>query len=64
MDLTVARAGFILCNDLDVAAKMVSQEAVSVGGVAPKDKIKELVLYSISEEYFLVRQHLGLGIGQ
>ena len=28
-----------------------------------KDKIKELVLYSVSEEYFAVRQHLGLTIG-
>jgi len=28
-----------------------------------KDKIKELVLYSISEDYFWVRQHLGTVIG-
>jgi len=64
VDLTASRAGFILCNDLEVAAKMVSQEPVAVGGMQPKDKIKELVLYSLSEEYFQVRQHLGLSIGQ
>jgi hypothetical protein len=29
-----------------------------------RDKIRELVLYSISAEYFSVRQHLGLNIGQ
>jgi len=64
VELTAARAGFILCNDLEVAAKMVSQEPVPVGGMQPKDKIKELVLYSMSEEYFQVRQHLGQSIGQ
>jgi tetratricopeptide (TPR) repeat protein len=63
VELTAARAGFILCNDLDVAAKMVSQEPVAVGGMQAKDKIKELMLYSLSEEYFAVRQHLGLAIG-
>jgi hypothetical protein len=64
VELTSARAGLILCNDLEVAAKMVSQEPVPVGGMQPKDKIKELVLYSLSEEYFVVRHHLGLSIGQ
>jgi hypothetical protein len=64
VELTAARTGFILCNDLDVAARMVSQDPVRVGGMQPKDKIKELVLYSLSEEYFQVRQHLGLSIGQ
>jgi hypothetical protein len=42
---------------------MVSAEPVTVGGPQVKDKIKELVLYSISEEYFAVRQQLGVTIG-
>jgi hypothetical protein len=33
-----------------------------VGGLSTKDKIKELVLYSISEEYFELREHLGITI--
>ena len=34
-------------------------------GVAdPKDKIRDLLLWSISDEYFVVREHLGLVIGQ
>ena len=53
----------VLCNDLETAAKMVSTEPVPVGGMSAKDKIRELVLYSISEEYFTIRQHLGLNIG-
>jgi tetratricopeptide (TPR) repeat protein len=63
VELTAHRAGFILCNDLETAAKMVSTEPVPVGGMSAKDKIRELVLFSISEDYFSVRQHLGLNIG-
>jgi tetratricopeptide (TPR) repeat protein len=63
VEATGHRVGFILCGDLDVAARMVSMEPVTVGGPQAKDKIKALVLYSISEEYFAVRQALGVTIG-
>jgi hypothetical protein len=53
----------VVSGDLEVAARMVSMEPVMVGGPQVKDKIKELVLYSISEDYFGVRSHLGLTIG-
>ena len=54
--------GFVVCGDLEVAARMVSAEPVTVGGPQVKDKIKELVLYSISEEFFTVRAQMGLTI--
>jgi hypothetical protein len=63
VELTSHRVGFILSGDLDVAARMVSMEPVQVGGPQAKDKIKELVLYSISEDYFAARHHLGITIG-
>ncbi|MCX5742036.1 MAG: tetratricopeptide repeat protein, partial [Proteobacteria bacterium] len=62
VDATSHRAGFVLCGDLEVAARMVSSEPVVVGGPQVKDKIKELVLYSISEEFFTVRAQMGLTI--
>jgi hypothetical protein len=63
VDATAHRVGFIISGDLEVAASMVSLEPVVVGGAQIKDKVKELVLFSISEEYFIVRQQLGLTIG-
>jgi len=63
VDLTTHRMGFIIGGDLSVAAKMVSMEQQVVGGMSVKDKIKELVLYSVSEDYFAVRHHLGTTIG-
>jgi hypothetical protein len=62
VDATSHRAGFVVCGDLEVAARMVSAEPVTVGGPQVKDKIKELVLYSISEEFFTVRAQMGLTI--
>ncbi len=62
VDAVSHRAGFVVCGDLEVAARMVSAEPVVVGGPQVKDKIKELVLYSISEEFFAVRAQMGLTI--
>jgi len=64
VDMTATRVGFLICNDLDVAARLVQSEPVSIGIADPKDKIRDLLIWSISEDYFLVREHLGLGIGQ
>ncbi|MCB9563808.1 MAG: tetratricopeptide repeat protein [Kofleriaceae bacterium] len=63
VDATSHRGGFVVCGDLEVAARMVSAEPVVVGGPQVKDKIKELVLFSISEDYFHVRAQMGLTIG-
>ncbi len=64
VDLTATRAGLLVCNDLDVAARLAQSEPVSVGVVEPKEKIRDLIQWSISDEYFTLREHLGLIIGQ
>ena len=63
VDLTAHRAAFIIANDLMLSTKFIQMEPATVGGLTAKDKVKELILYSISAEYFEVRQHLGLTIG-
>jgi len=63
VEITSCRAGFLVCNDLETAARMI--QALGATGpvdLAPKDKIKELVLFSVSEEYFRLRQALGIQI--
>jgi hypothetical protein len=64
VDLTATRAGLLVCNDLEVAARLAQTEPVSVGVVEPKEKIRDLIQWSISDEYFTLREHLGLIIGQ
>jgi tetratricopeptide (TPR) repeat protein len=63
VDYTSTRAGFLLCNDLEVAVQQVLSEAIAVGSADPKDKVRDLIQWSVSEEYFELRSHLGLAIG-
>ncbi len=67
VEATANRAGFVLCNDLAIAANMVrvtDSGAVPVGGRTLDDKLSDLVLYSVSEPYFGIRKELGMAIGQ
>ncbi len=63
VELTGVRAGFLVCNDLDVARRMIN--ALPPEGSAdlpPNEKVKELVLFSVSESYFKLREALGIQI--
>ncbi len=62
VDAASHRVGFVMCADLGVAARTVAAEAVVVGGPTVKQKVKELVLFSISSEYFAIRAQMGLTI--
>ncbi len=63
VELTSCRAGLLVGNDLETAAKMVTQlGAQGPVDLPPKEKVKELVLFSVSEEYFRLREHLGIRI--
>ena len=53
----------ILSQALITAAHLISQEQAAFGSsLTPKDKIKELVLYSISEDYFKARKGIGISV--
>ena len=63
VDHTTSRLGLLLCGDLHRAASCVKNDPIPVGKASVKEKIRELVLFSISEEYFTLRDQLGLKIG-
>jgi tetratricopeptide (TPR) repeat protein len=60
IDYTADRAGLILCHDLGVATEILRATEDASG--APKERIKELVLFGVSEPYMAVRQKLGIAI--
>ncbi len=60
VELTANHAGLLCCMDLDVAASVLRQEAMSFSKLPPKEKAKDLVLYSVSEEFSQAREALGL----
>jgi tetratricopeptide (TPR) repeat protein len=62
VDLTADRAGFVIANDLELAQEMVKAADEASAAVAQKDRLKELLLFSVSEAYFALRQRLGINI--
>ncbi len=61
IDLTADRAGFVLAHDLASATEVMraTEEGASV---SVKERMKELVLFSVSEEYFALRDKLQIKI--
>jgi tetratricopeptide (TPR) repeat protein len=63
VELTACRAGLLVCSDLETAQRMVaSLPSAGPQDLPPKDKLKELVLFSVSEQYFRLREALGIQI--
>src|SRR6185369_5796590 len=63
VEITSARAGLLLCGDLEIAKKIIAAEPQQPGDLSPQEKIKELILFSVSEQYFTLRSTLGISIG-
>jgi tetratricopeptide (TPR) repeat protein len=62
VELSADHAGLLVCGDLETAAKVLSQESVSFSKLPLKEKVKELVLFAVSEEHLALRKALGLTI--
>ncbi|HKQ70368.1 MAG TPA: tetratricopeptide repeat protein [Polyangiaceae bacterium] len=63
VELTACRAGLLLCGDLDIAKKIIAAEPQVPGDLPAQDKLKELVVFSVSSQYFGLRKALGIAIG-
>lgn len=58
---TTTRAGFVLCDNLDIAAGLLTREGDEGSPISAKDRVKDLVAYSVSEPYLRLRKELSLG---
>jgi tetratricopeptide (TPR) repeat protein len=63
IEITAARAGLLLCADLEIAKKIIAAEPQLPGDLSPPDKMKELIIFSVSEQYFTLRKTLGIAVG-
>ncbi len=63
VELTACRAGLLLCGDLEIARKIIGAEPQVPGDLPPQDKLRELVIFSVSSQYFALRKALGINIG-
>ena len=59
-DLTAARAGFLLSGDLETAALLLATDPPGTTRLSPKQRLLELIHFSVTEQCFTLRRHLGL----
>jgi tetratricopeptide (TPR) repeat protein len=57
---TATRAGFLLCDSLEVAAQILTREGDEGSPIPAKDRIRDLVAYSVSDPYLRLRKAVGL----
>jgi hypothetical protein len=62
VETTSARAGLLLAGDLGVAKKLIAAQAQIPGDLSPQERIKELMVFTVSDEHFKLRQALGIQI--
>ena len=63
VEITGARAGLLLCADLEIARKIIGAEPQLPGDLSSAEKMKELLVFSVSEQYFALRTALGIAVG-
>jgi len=61
-DLTAARAALALCGDIGAAARVLAAEPSGQSPMALRDRIFDLLAFSVSEDHFAVRAALGLHV--
>ena len=62
VEMTAARAGLVLCGELDICKKVLSSEQTRPGEPTAAEKMQGLLAYSVSEDYGKVRQALGVTV--
>lgn len=62
VETTSARTGLLLAGDLEVAKKAVAAARQIPGDISPQERIKDLMLFAVSEDHFALRRQLGIQI--
>ena len=62
VDLTADRAGFLMCDDLQIAIELIRASHQDDSSIPIGDRVKVLFPYATSEAYFGVRQRLRLSV--
>ena len=62
VDLTADRAGLVVCHDLETAFEIIKASDETASAVSQDERLKQLVLYSVSEPFFALRRQLGIAV--
>ena len=64
VELTANRTGLVACNNLEVTANKILTSAQTVGALPPAERLMDVLLFMVSENYSAIRTQLGLAIDQ
>ncbi len=62
VELTSCRVGFLMSGDLEAVEKMLGLDPGLPGDPSARERLEDVVRFSISERYFRLREALGLTI--
>lgn len=62
VELTAARAGLLLAGDLRVAMRILKEETRAVGELSAETKRGDLLAFTASDEYAVLRERMGVAI--
>ncbi|HEY7374044.1 MAG TPA: tetratricopeptide repeat protein [Polyangia bacterium] len=60
--LSAARAALVLTGDLGAAARVIMSEPIPLTPISVQKRLLDLVAFSVTDDYFACRRHLGLQI--
>lgn len=63
LEKTACRAGLLACGDVNVAAHQIATDGRTIGGLDARERVHDLVAFSVSEPYARLRQGLGVAVG-
>jgi tetratricopeptide (TPR) repeat protein len=62
VDLTADRAGFLCAHDLETSVEIIKASDEASSAIPPQERLKELVLFSVSEQYLKLRKYLRISV--
>jgi tetratricopeptide (TPR) repeat protein len=62
VELTATRAGMLLVGDLRVATRILKEERRAIGELTEEAKRSDLLAFTASEEYGILRERMGIAI--
>jgi hypothetical protein len=62
VELSANHAGLLMCNDFEVALNSIRSGAMSMSKLGDGEKLKDLVVYAVSERYMGLRKRMGIAI--
>ena len=60
VERTACRVGLLAAGDVNVAARLLAVDARGVAGMSAKDRVNDLVSFSVSQRYAGLRSALGV----